>query len=577
RWLAFPRVLWLALLGALLVSLPTLGMGFFGDDYAHLLMLEGMPGVPGGPFDLFRFTGGNPEGVQGLIQRGPYPWWTLPELKLAFWRPLSSALAVLDHGLFGRSAVGYHVHSVAWYLGLVAVLGVLLRRVLPGALGVLTLLLYAVDDAHALPVGWIANRNALVAVTPALVGLWMHLEWREAGRGWARPLSLVCLALGLTGGEAALGVFAYLLAYEALGARDGTTERMRAVVPAVLLGLVYVAAYKALGYGASGSGSYLDPLGEPLRFLAAAAVRVPALLSGLLLGAPVDLWPFVPATRPALVIAGVAGAGLFAWLLRAAWPALPAEERRHLRWLFVGAALSLVPVAATFPSGRLLLVPGLGGCAAVAVALRHGWRSWARREGRHGGLAVATGGLVLAHVVGAPLGWPVTVLAAREANAQAERMLQVTAGELDTERLPTQRLVVLPTPVPTLGMFAPMVWAARGHVLPRSWWTLSLSLEPHVLTRTGPSAFELSLRGGHFHTSEFEQLFRGPAHALPVGAQVQLDGMRVTVLEAGEEGPTRLGFALDVPLEDDSLVLLHWRDGGLRRLPPPAIGVPVAL
>src|SRR5262249_17877108 len=154
-----------------------------------------------------------------------------------------------------------------------------------------------------------------------------------------------------------------------------------------------------------------------------------------------------------------------------------------------------------------------------------------------------------------------TVFAVRESNAQAERMLQATERELDPQKLPGQRVLLLPTPVPALGMFIPMQWAGSGRVLPRSWWTLSLSLEPHVLTRTGPSAFELALRSGHFHTGEFEQLFRGPDHALPAGAQVTLDGMWVTVLEADAEGPTRLGFNLDVPLEDDSLVLLQWRDG----------------
>jgi hypothetical protein len=29
------------------------------------------------------------------------PWWTSPELKLAFFRPLASALVALDYALFG--------------------------------------------------------------------------------------------------------------------------------------------------------------------------------------------------------------------------------------------------------------------------------------------------------------------------------------------------------------------------------------------------------------------------------------------------------------------------------------------
>ncbi|HZI07883.1 MAG TPA: hypothetical protein VEZ71_27945, partial [Archangium sp.] len=266
RWLAFPRILWLSLLAALVLTLPTAWLGFMSDDFIHLLILEGFP-APGTPLDLFRFAGGDPVELQRLMDEGPYPWWTLPELKLTFWRPLSSALAVLDHTLFGRNAVGYHLHSLAWYLGMVALFGTLLRRLLPGALGALALFLFAINGAHFMVAGWIANRNALVAAVPALFGLWMHLESRESRRTWALPLSLAGLAVGLMGGESALGLFAYVLAYELLGDKGGVKERLRAIAPAALLGLVYLVVYKLNGYGASGSGSYMDPVGEPGRFL----------------------------------------------------------------------------------------------------------------------------------------------------------------------------------------------------------------------------------------------------------------------------------------------------------------------
>lgn len=56
------------------------------------------------------------------------------------------------------------------------------------------------------------------------------------------------------------------------------------------------------------------------------------------------------------------------------------------------------------------------------------------------------------------------------------------------------------------------------------------------------------------------------------GAQVKLEGMQVTVLAADAQGPTRLGFEFDVPLEDPSLAFLHWREGVLCRLTPPPEG-----
>ena len=43
----------------------------------------------GTPSDLFRFAGGDVEHLRRMMDQGPYPWWTLPELKLVFWRPLS--------------------------------------------------------------------------------------------------------------------------------------------------------------------------------------------------------------------------------------------------------------------------------------------------------------------------------------------------------------------------------------------------------------------------------------------------------------------------------------------------------
>ena len=53
--------------------------------------------------------------------------------------------------------------------------------------------------------------------------------------------------------------------------------------------------------------------------------------------------------------------------------------------------------------------------------------------------------------------------------------------------------------------------------------------------------------------------------------------MRVTVLEADGAGPTRVGYAFDAPLEDPSLLLLHWKDGALRRFTPPGVGEKVSL
>ncbi|AKJ06827.1 hypothetical protein ATI61_105206 [Archangium gephyra] len=575
RWFDSPRALWACLAVALVMGLSTLGIGFALDDNLHLLMFEGRWPL-GSPMDLFRFAGGDAEGMRRIVQEGPYPWWTLPELKIAFWRPLASALETLDYRLFGRNAVGYHVHSVLWYLGVVALFGALLRRLIPGSLAVLALLLFAVDDAHLMPVGWISNRNALVSTALALVGLWMHLEWREAGKRWALPVSLLVLAVSLTAGESALGVFAYVLAYELSGARGTVAERLRAVAPAAVLAVAYLGVYKALGYGAYGSAMYLDPVAEPGRYLEAALGRVPALIGGLL-GVPVDLWGILLASRPALVGLGLAGLAVFVVLVRSAWPGLSEEERRHGRWLSVGALLSLLPVTSSMPMGRLLFVPSLGASVLLAVVLRHAWRSRARGW-RPRGVAVAGAVLALFHLVLAPLSWPVLSMAIRQLGTGSVELAQKVRGELDPARIASQRVVVLEARDIGVLLYLPVHWALQGQALPRSWWPLAMVQESPIVTRTGPNSLALELpQGGHFLATEAEQTLRSPEHMLKQGEQVKLEGMQVTVLAADAQGPTRLGFEFDVPLEDPSLVFLHWREGTLRRLTPPPEGTRVDL
>ena len=49
-----------------------------------------------------------------------------------------------------------------------------------------------------------------------------------------------------------------------------------------------------------------------------------------------------------------------AGLSRRLWPHLEPAEKRALSWLVPGALLSLLPVLATFPMDRLLVLPSIG-------------------------------------------------------------------------------------------------------------------------------------------------------------------------------------------------------------------------
>jgi hypothetical protein len=454
---------------------------------------------------------------------------------------------------------------VLWYLALVAAVGALLRRLFPTALGALALIIFTVDESHFVPVAWLANRNALVAATPAVLALVLHLKWREDGSRWALPVSLLAWVIALAGGESAVGVVGYMVAYESLSAKGPVRERALALAPlgGVLLGYAWL--YRHLGYGASGSGVYLDPH-TPAAYLVALPTRMLALTGGALLKVPSELGATSLPVHWVAWAAGAAAIALFSWLAARAWPTLSDLERRHLRWLAAGAVLSLLALASTFPSNRLLLVPSLGASAVIAALLR-----WAAQRGARPTLALLTG----LHVVLPLVAWGVLTWVGCVAIDYAERAsIEV---ELDPERVASERVAVLGAPDPIVGAYVSLMRQTHHQPVPAVWWPLTLMPVDQRLTRTGPASFTLEPLEGRFLGSLFELLFRGLDHPFHPKDTVALDGLQVTIEAADEAGLQRAAFAFDCPLEDPSLRLLVWRDGRLRRFTPPAIGEAVVL
>ncbi|MCB9741451.1 MAG: hypothetical protein H6740_02480 [Alphaproteobacteria bacterium] len=558
-----------SLLAALLLCLCTLGSGFMLDDYLHLFLLAGGDeSYVTGAWDLYRFTDGDPDHMLAMMNQGPHPWWSDPEVRIAFMRPLASLAANLDWRLFGAAPLGYHVHSSLWYLALVGAAWLLLRRALPGAVAGWALLLFVFEDAHAHTVAWVANRNALIAATPAFLGLLAHLRWREDGWRPGLPLSLLGLALGLGGAEAAVGVAGYWLAYELFAAPGRPAERARALAPVAALLGAYLALHGWMGYGAERSGTYLDPRSQPLDWLLAAPGHGLALVGALVFNAPVDVWYFSRALRPPLALTGLAGLGLILALLRWAWPGLAPETRRAVRWLGPGALFSMIPTLSVFPMARLLVVPSLGAAVVLAAVLV---RFGELRGGAMSGLArVSCGLLVGLHVVLAPASW---LLVGPGLGALSKTYEALALGaEVDDARITEQRVVLPAAPDPVVAYYTFVTRFVYGHPKPLSHRVLSLAPHPHLLTRVAEDAFELEVVGGELLTTPLETMFRTREAALGVGEVVRLEGMDVEVLDVGEEGPKRLRVRFDRPLEDPSLLFLGWEAGGLRRLTMPPVG-----
>ncbi len=567
RELSRPRSTRFLLSGAALIMVPTLFAGFFFDDYVHLLTLRGEETVAA-PFDLFCFARGNADALYPFLNSGPYPWYTLPDLKLHFFRPLSSATMVLDHQLFGETAFLYHVHSLLWYVLLVWGVVLLFRRHMTPGLASLCGLLYLLDDGHLLPALWWSNRNAIVAAAPALLGLVAHLRWREDHWRPGLPLSLLGYGLGLLGGETALGIFGYLIAYEMTCPRTPWYDRVRALSPAGLLAVAYLLVYKTANFGVHGSGVYLDPIAEWRTYLAAAPTRLTELLGIQFFSLPSELSVVSNPLGTLLLAAAflltlVLGAGLVRL-----WKFCDKDERRLLLWMGLGSFIASLPVLATFPSGRLLLLPSIGGCVWIGLFISKGLQLARARETRF--VRLLAGVFVVLHLAVPPLHWigasiaiPTIIHASKDAFREIE---------INPKTAPTQRVIALFAADPYTGFYPLVMRQYLGYPNPRSWQTLSLAPFDHEITRTAPHQFEVHVLGGELLSTPFERLMRSDQYPYQPGEVVTLQGFTITILETGAWGPSRFRLTMDEPLESPAYTFLAWQDGRLSPITWPAVG-----
>ncbi|HEU4535859.1 MAG TPA: hypothetical protein VFS00_17160 [Polyangiaceae bacterium] len=288
----------------LLLTLPALAAKYGTDDYLFRCQL-GAAQCPDlrarwAPWDMFRFFDGTAALARARRELGYAPWWSLDEMRTVFFRPIASLTHAFDWLVLGERPWAMHLHSVLWYGLLAAVAAALYRRLLgPTWVAGLAALLYAVDDAHGVPVGWLANRNGLCAAVFGLLAVGAYARWREQGSRPAAWLAHAALAAALLSAEAGVAAFLYLGAYALTLDKAPLKGRLLALLPSAALVALWRIGSVAAGYGAYGSDFYVDPGREPLAFARTAVERVPALLFGqFTISLVTDLWSIM-GPRPA--------------------------------------------------------------------------------------------------------------------------------------------------------------------------------------------------------------------------------------------------------------------------------------
>lgn len=561
---------------AIVLTLPSVFTGWVVDDYFHRVTLtgEGMfaPFVRA-RFDLFQFFDGDPQRTWRMMDLGFAPWWTYPHIRGAFWRPLTVLTHWLDYQLWPNSPALMHVQSVLWWGAAAAAVAWLYRRLMaPAWLAGLAALLYAIDDARAMPVGFLANRNALPAVLFGVLALLAHDSWRRGGRRGGAWLAPLLLAASLLSAEAGIATCAYLAAHAVFLDRAGWRRGLLALSPYVVVVVAWRVAWSAQGYGVAGIGLYVDPLNEPLRFLQTLGTHAPLLLLGQWAGPPPELSILLTPTgaawhwRAAVVV--VAAMTLIVWPL--------VRRDRLARFWALGMLLALVPVCATFPADRLLVFAGIGAFGLIAQFLRFVFdpanRAAAPQLWR-GPAKVMAGLLVVIHLGLAPLALPL-----RSSDPCGARLASRYALRLPADvDLAGRELIVVNLPNFLHGAYFLPEREAAGLPVPQRLRVLASGMQAVDIRR--PDARTLVIRPQRgFISWRFEELVRDERFPMHIGERVALTGMTVKVTAlTDDERPAEARFGFDVPLEDPRLYWVCYRDGGFQPFDLPAVGERLSL
>lgn len=556
---------------ACVMVLGALSTGLQYDDYVHyakILRPDLVPEKQNHLLQLFSFADGNVTENERKINNGYFPWWALDELKISFFRPLAALTHWLDYKIWpasakltdvADSAVIMHIHSIIWFAAMVVAASLLYRRIItPLWIAGLAAFLFAINDAHAVPVAWLANRNALMAAAFGFSSIYFHDRWRRDSWKIGALLAPFFLLLSLFSAEAGIAICGYLLSYELFLVSGNWKNRSAGFLPYFLVAVLWWEVYHGLEFGTYGSGAYIDPGHNPLDFIKHLFERLPVLLYGQWLFPDVLFYGYLPKPEAyfALVAILISLSVLAVFLL----PVI--KQSPVARFWALGMLLSLLPACATVPSNRLLTFAGLGGMGLLALSLGF-WienKPWlpASRIWRVAAAWVVVQ-MAVVHLVLSPYS---LVMKTKSMKNYTEKTLESPLIKLSRlADFSKKTLVFINPPIPFTIAFIPFFCEIHDLPMPEGVYFFVSGLSPRItIKRKDEVTLEVAPENG-FIVNVYDQLYRDAGHPMDVGQTVEMAAMQATVLSlTADKRPLRGRFTFSKPLEDDSLLFFAWRD-----------------
>lgn len=525
---------WCSVLAGVVVFFNAIRTTFSRDDLLQRSMALGGFPAPRGVLDMYDFVRANERAA--FVASGALPWWTADDLSVRFFRPLTSAMLCFEHRFIGSPHV-MHLHSLAWWAAAVLCASRLFRRVLTERAAAIATLVFAIAPCHALSLANVAQREVLVGATLGLLALTAICDERKWTAGFL-------FAATCASGEYGLCLGGYVLAMAVIK-RDA-----RVAVPFAIPAVIYLIMRSALGYGATGTGFYRDPLHAPWLF----ATHAPR--SFLVLVA--DAWSTFDATTwSSWVLLPVLLATLF--ITRAT----SGDER----WLAAGSFLAFLPLVASAPGVRLI-GPAMIGVAAMIGGVSD--RALTTRRATTVLVGAVLVGIQLVH--GAFASWTSSTAfykRGKEVERRAASLAEHLAGHDDG-------VVIV-----ALGSWEAAFFGevCGGAAPPREPWRVLVTARHALMLRVDRRTVDILVpKGQGFFPVGADDIFRSEDSGLHVGDERDVPDMHVVVVSDGTSSPPRMRFTFTHDLDDASFVWLTESVDHYRTTPPPvaAFGAPLS-
>lgn len=561
---------------AIIITLPTLIVDLQLDDYiirSKLVEEVSEPKEDASLFGLFTFVSGTPENKKRMLDNGVMSWWNFDTMKISFFRPLTELTHWLDFKLFANHVWVMHLENVLWYGLVVFVLALLFRKIMgAGWVAGFAVLLFAIDNAHAMPVAWICNRNVLIASFFGGLCLLSHHRWRSEKQWYSVFPALLFLLLSLLAAEAGVAFGAYLFSYALFIDKGSIKNKIVSLLPYVPIALCWFLYRSINEFGAAQAGIYVDPSSDPLLFLLLMLEKIPIYIFTQLIELDGSLFMILPSSTALIFWIGMAVVSLVIIIIM-----IPVLKKDPLaRFWGLAMVLSIIPVSATMPANRNLFIISIGAMGLigryVALVTDPDTRLYAGRSGTISA-KVLLRILIILHLISAPISLIINPFIFK--NMMNKMYTNYICALPKAADIKDKTIIIINPPEGNALFYARYILQAKDYPLPKSCRSLSAQARPLTITRLDAKTIEVEITGfpGHFveHIDNVGMHTIG-SRATPGQIQTMQD-LTVEVIEVNEKSlPSKARFTFDVPLEDESILFMRWDAPDFALYNPPVIG-----